>query len=180
MLSAEIGRFYGLPVKAAGTGTDQHFPGIQSGYEKATNGLLTALSWPDILLGPGLTGSVLNMCLEQIIIDIEVFRMNKRARQGYTSGEDKWLDDVIEKVGPGGSFIGEKSTRAGARSGEWYLSNFGMHGSFEDWHAAGRPKVLEAAREVVEHILSTHEALPLSEEIERELIKLEGKAKEES
>jgi trimethylamine:corrinoid methyltransferase-like protein len=73
-------RYYGFPVMAAGAGTDQHFPDIQTGYEKATNGLLTALASPDILLGPGFTASQLDMCLEQIIIDLEVFRLNKKAR----------------------------------------------------------------------------------------------------
>jgi trimethylamine--corrinoid protein Co-methyltransferase len=172
----EMGRYYGLPVMAAGTGTDQHFPDIQTGYEKATNGLLTALSWPDILLGPGLTGSVLNMCLEQIIIDLEIFRMNKKARQGFTGEKEKWLVDVIEKVGPGGNFIGEKSTRKEARSGEWYLSNFGMHNTFEEWDQAGRPELIDEAREVVEHILKTHKPLPLDEEVERELEKIQAAA----
>jgi len=174
----EMGRYYGLPVMAAGTGTDQHFPDIQTGYEKATTGLLTALSWPDILLGPGLTGNVLNMCFEQIIIDLEVFRLNKKAHLGFSSEEEKWLDTVIEKVGPGGNFIGEKTTRTGARSGEWYLSNFGMHDTFEEWDKAGRPKLLDAARKEVERILSTHKPIPLDEDVERELIKIEEAAKE--
>jgi trimethylamine--corrinoid protein Co-methyltransferase len=174
----EMGRYYGLPVMAAGTGTDQHFPDIQTGYEKASNGLLAALSWPDILLGPGLTASQLDMCLEQIIIDLEVFRLNKKARQGFDSSNEKWLDDVIEKVGPGGNFVGEKTTRSGARSGEWYLSNFGMHDTFEEWDRAGRPQLLDQAREEVERILSTHKPLPLGEDIERELKKIEEKARE--
>jgi trimethylamine--corrinoid protein Co-methyltransferase len=118
------------------------------------------------------------MCLEQIIIDLEVFRLNKKARQGFDSSNEKWLDDVIEKVGPGGNFVGEKTTRSGARSGEWYLSNFGMHDTFEEWDRAGRPQLLDQAREEVERILSTHKPLPLGEDIERELKKIEEKARE--
>ncbi len=174
----EMGRYYGFPVWAAGAGTDQHFPGIQAGYEKATNGLLTALSWPDILIGPGLTGSVLNMCFEQIMIDVEVFKLNRQARRGFVSGEGKWLDDVIEKVGPGGNFLGEKSTRAAAREGEWYLSNFGMHGSFDEWDAAGRPGILEEARAKVEEILETHKPMPFDEDVERELERIQERARE--
>jgi trimethylamine--corrinoid protein Co-methyltransferase len=118
------------------------------------------------------------MCFEQIIIDLEVFRLNKKAHLGFSSEEEKWLDAVIDKVGPGGNFIGEKTTRTGARSGEWYLSNFGMHDTFEEWDKAGRPKLLDAARKEVERILSTHIPLPLDEDVERELIKIEEAAKE--
>lgn len=174
----EMARYYGLPAMAAGCGSDQHFPDIQTGYEKATNGLLTALSWPDILLGPGLTANQLDMCLEQIIIDLEVFRLNKKARQGYNTSDEKWLDDIIEKVGPGGNFIGENSTRANARKGEWYYPQFGMHDSFEEWDRAGRPQLLDTARAEVERILATHEPLPLDEDVERELKSIERKARE--
>jgi trimethylamine--corrinoid protein Co-methyltransferase len=149
----EMARHYGLPAMAAGAGTDQHFPDIQTGYEKATTGLLTALSWPDILLGPGLTASQLDLCLEQIIIDLEVFRLNKKARHGFDTSDEKWLEDVIEKVGPGGNFIGEKTTRTNARSGEWYFPQFGMHDTFEEWDQAGRPQLLDQARAEVERIL---------------------------
>ena len=71
-------------------------------------------------------------------------------RQGFNTSDDKWLDDVIEKIGPGGNFIGEKTTRTGARSGEWYLTDFGMHDTFGVWDQAGRPQLLDEARAEVE------------------------------
>ncbi|NIN65203.1 MAG: [trimethylamine--corrinoid protein] Co-methyltransferase, partial [Anaerolineae bacterium] len=74
-----MGRFYGLPVEASGMGTDHHVPGIQPGYERALNGMLPMLSWPDILVGPGLLGGSMILSLEQLLIDVEVFRMCKQA-----------------------------------------------------------------------------------------------------
>ena len=176
--TTEMARYYGLPVEASGIGTNHQVPGIQAGYERAMNGLLPVLSWPDILVGPGLLGGSMNLSLEQLLIDVEVFRMCKQARRGIVTEERKWLEDVICRVGPGGDFLGERSTVAGTREGEWYVSKLGLHATFERWDAAGRPMLLEEAREKVEHILATHQPLPLGGDAERELDRIQKRAQE--
>jgi trimethylamine--corrinoid protein Co-methyltransferase len=178
--AVEMARYYGLPVEGTGVGgTDHHVPGIQAGYERALSSLLPVLSWPDILVGPGLLGGSMILCLEQLLIDVEVFRMCRRARQGIAVDEDKWLENVIGRVGPAGAFIAEPSTVDGIRGGEWYVSQLGVHDSFEGWEAAGRPMLLEEARDKVKHILMTHEPLPFDEDVERELDRIQKRAQAE-
>ena len=104
--------------------------------------------------------------------------MGRRAYQGIATGEGKWLDDVIQRIGPAGLFMGDPTTVKNMRSGEWYLSDFGWHGSFEDWQASGKPRLINEARQRVENILSTHKTLPLSEEMERELDQIYKRALE--
>jgi trimethylamine--corrinoid protein Co-methyltransferase len=176
----EMARYYGLPAEASGMGTDHVVPGIQAGYERALTGMLPALSWPDIMVGPGLLGGSMILSLEQLLIDVEVFRMYTRARQGIAVDDDKWLEDVIAQVGPGGHFLAEMSTVKGIRSGRWYISRFGMHDTYEGWEAAGRPRLLEEAHEKVNEILSTHRPLPLDKEVERELDRIQKRAEAES
>jgi trimethylamine--corrinoid protein Co-methyltransferase len=176
----EMARYYGLPVEASGIGTDHHIPSIQAGYERAMNGLLPALSWPDILVGPGLVGGSMILSLEQLLIDVEVFRMFKRARQGIASGQDRWLEDVVSRVGPGGDYLAERSTVRGIRGGEWYVSRFGVHDTFEGWEAAGRPTLREQASERVKQILASHQPLPFDEDVERELERIQKRAEAEN
>ena len=178
--AVEMARYYGLPAEGTGGGTDHYVPGIQPGYERAMNVLLPMLSWPDILVGPGLLGGSMILCLEQLLIDVEVFRMCKRARQGVAADEGKWLEDVISRAGPGGDFLSERSTVDGIRGGEWYVAELGLHDTFEAWEAAGRPTLLQEARDKVEHILDTHEPLPFDEDVERELEKIQRRAQEET
>jgi trimethylamine:corrinoid methyltransferase-like protein len=90
--------------------------------------------------------------------------------------DETWLDDVLEGVGPGGSFLGERSTRRNARSGEWFRAGLGRHDTHAAWVAAGRPDVLDDARERVTQILATHEPLPLGEDAVRELAALHDRA----
>ena len=178
--AVEMARHYGLPVEASGMATDQYVPGIQTAYERSMNGLLAALAWPDILVGCGLIGGSMVLSLEQLLIDVEIFRMGKRSRQGIASDEDKWLEDVIHRVGPGGNFLGESSTVRAIREGELYISQLGWHDTFEAWEAAGRPTLLEEAREKVGQILATHQALPLDKDVERELDRIQKRAQAEA
>lgn len=172
----EMGRYYGLPVETSGSGTGQFVPNIQSSYERALSALLSMLSWPDILVGAGLLGSAMVLSLEQMLIDTEIFRMCKQAHRGIVSGDDKWLADVIDRVGPGGHFLDHSTTVSAVRSNEWYINRLGVNASLEEWEAAGRPDVLEESREEVDRILSTHQPLALDEEIDRELERIRKRA----
>jgi len=176
--AVEMARHYGLPVEASGASTEHWVPGIQTAYESSMNGLLAALAWPDILVGCGLMGGSMVLSLEQLLIDVETFRMGKRARQGIAADDGKWLEDVIHRVGPGGHFLTETSTVRGFRGGEMYVSQLGWHGTFEAWEAAGRPTLLEEAREKVRQILAAHQPLPLGEDVERELGRIQKRAQD--
>jgi trimethylamine--corrinoid protein Co-methyltransferase len=171
-----MARYYGLPAEASGFATNAHTPGIQDTYERTLNGALAALSWPDILVGPGLLEGSMVLSFEQLLIDVEVFRMCQRAHEGIASQDDKWIESVAHEVGPGGNFLMDQTTIAGIRSGEWYINSLGVHDTYENWKTAGRPTLLEQARDEVEHILATHRPLPLDPEMERELEHIKSRA----
>lgn len=178
--TTEMARYYGLPVEASGMGTDHHVPGIQAGFERALNGLLPVLSWPDILVGPGLLGGSMILSFEQLLIDVEVFRMCKRAREGIVTEEGRWLEEVISHIGPGSNFLSEYSTVEGIHEGEWYVSRLGVHDTFEGWETAGRPSLTEEAAGKVEQILATHQPLPLGQDVEQELGRIQKQAQKSS
>ena len=174
----EMARYYDLPVEGSGGGTDAFVPGIQTSYERAMNFLMPMLSWPDLIVGAGLMGGSMIMSLEQLVIDAQVFRMAKQAHRGIPSRDEMWLDDVIQRVGPGGNFLGQKSTALNMRSGEWLAPELGVHNTQKAWEDAGKKDILEQAREKVEHLLATHKPLPLGDDAEKELDKIYKRAQE--
>ena len=176
--TVEMARYYGLPVETTGSGTSQFAPNIRSGYDRALSALAAVLSWPDILVGAGLLGGALILSLEQMLIDTETFRICRQAHRGVVSGDGKWLDDVIDRVGPGGHFLDQPSTVAALHDGEWYIDEFGMTATFEEWKSAGKREIIEDACEKVDQILSSHQPLPLDEDIDQELERIKKKAKE--
>ena len=172
----EMGRYYDLAVEGSGGGTDAFVPGIQTSYERAMNFLMPMLSWPDLIVGAGLMGGSMILSLEQLVIDAEVFRMAKQAHRGISTRDEMWLDDVIQRVGPGGNFLGEKSTAVNLRSGEWLIPKLGVHNTQKAWEDSGKIDILEEAREKVEHLLATHKPLPLGVDVERDLEKIYKRA----
>ena len=176
--AVEMARYYDLPVEGSGGGTDTHAPGVQSTLERAMNAMLPILSWPDLMVGAGLLGGSMILSLEQLVIDAEMFRMNKQAHRGILAQDEKWLDEVIQRAGPGGNFLGDKSTRANIRSGEWLIPRLGAHNTQKSWENAGKKDLLEEAREKVEQILLTHQPLPLPPEVEAELDRIQQKARD--
>ena len=176
--AVEMARYYGLPVEATTGGSDHHLPGIQAAYERAINWTLPTMAWPDILVGPGLFDGSTVLSYEQIIIDVEIFRRCKRLRMGISTGEDCWLDDVIERVGPGGNYLVQRSTRDALRAGEWFISKYGEHDSYDRWVMQGKPDAVAEARARIKEILATRQPLPLDEHIERELDHIERMALE--
>lgn len=173
----EMARYYQLPVLGSGGGTDTHSPGIQATLERSMNAMLPMLSWPDLLVGAGLLGGSMIMSLEQLVIDAEMFRMNKQAHRGIGANENTWLDDVIQNVGPGGNFLGKKSTAINVRSGEWLIPQLGVHKPRKSWEASGKKDILEEAREKVDRLLVEHKPLPLPPEVEMELEQIEQRAR---
>jgi len=178
--ATEMSRYYGLPVIGGGGGTDTYVPGIQAGYERAMSSVIGTLSWPDLLVGPGLLGGSMILSLEQLMIDVEMFRMSRQAHRGIPTHDEAWLDEIIQKVGPGGNFLGEKSTVKNIRSGEWLIPRLGVHDTEGSWIRSGRKDILDEAREKIDQILKTHKPLPLDDDIRDELDKIYKTAQEQA
>jgi trimethylamine--corrinoid protein Co-methyltransferase len=173
----EMGRYYGLPVESATGGTDQYYPGTQSSYERAINWALPTISWPDILVGPGLLGGSTILCLEQMIIDIEIFRRCTRLHEGISTDSDRWLEEIIVEAGPGGNYLNQKSTRKAVLDGRWYLSKMGFHDTYENWRKRGMPDIVDEIHEILERTLKGYQPMPLDAAVDQELERLERHAR---
>ena len=172
----EMARYYGLPAESSGLCTQTYEPDLQTAWEKANGALLVTLSDPDVLVGPGLLGGATILCLEQIVMDVEMIRLARQARTGIPVRDDLWLDEVLDRVGPCGSFLGERSTRQNARNGEWRLSDLGVQGSRDAWRAAGSPSTVAAARQRVEQLLAEQVSLPFGDDQVAALADLQRRA----
>jgi trimethylamine--corrinoid protein Co-methyltransferase len=177
--ATEMARYYGLPAESSPGGSDAHVLNYQNAHEIATMGVPTILSWPDIVVGAGMLDGSMVSSLEKILIDVETFRLARHAHRGVNTSEEKWLTDVISKVGPGGNYLGEPSTISSVRSDDWYVSDFGSHENYDSWKAKGRKDVLEEALDKVNRILESHEPLPLGDDVEKELDRICKRARED-
>ncbi len=178
--TTEMARFYGLPVQASTGGTDAHRPGTQAGYERSMGWTLPVLSWPDLLVGPGLMDGSTVVSAEQLLLDVEVFRRAARLRRGFGNpSADAAADPAageVADVGPGGTFLDRTATRDAVRGGVWLLDRLGSHGSYDAWRAGGSRDVLEEARASAAQMLAAHADTPFDQHLELELDRLEDRA----
>jgi len=176
--TTEMARFYGLPVTSSNGGTDHFVAGIQAAYERTINWMLPVLSHPDILIGPGSLGGASTLCLEQMMIDLEVYRSCRRLWEGF--GAERGEQDVLaalDEVGPVGDFLSRTQTRDALRAGEWLHPKLGYHSTWDRFEAQGRPDILDEAREKAWAAINGHQPLPFADGVADELLAIEMAAR---
>jgi trimethylamine--corrinoid protein Co-methyltransferase len=140
--SIEMGHFLGVPVAVPGLGTEAKSPGVQAGYDKALKGLTTAAAGADVLSGGvGMLDSVDLLYLPQIVIDCEIVGIVRRLLADVTISHEEILGETIERIGPGGHFLGEKETKRRIRAGEQFAPAVSTRLSYDAWKAEGRDEV---------------------------------------
>ena len=147
----------GVPVITPGLGTDAKHLGVQVGFEKALKGLVTVAAGSDVLSGGvGLIDSANTLYLPQVVVDGEIAAMIRRLLGEVEFSTETVAREMIERVGIGGDFLGERETRRRIRAGEHFVPLIAARLPFEAWRAEGRTEV-DVATERVEAILRARE-----------------------
>jgi trimethylamine--corrinoid protein Co-methyltransferase len=175
--ATEMARYYQLPVEASVGGSNQSSPGMHEAFERTLNWTLPTLAWPDLLVGPGLFSGSTVLSFEQLMIDVEIFRRCCRLHQGIESTPDKWLDSLIAQVGPGGHFISQHSTIDSLHNGEWYISSYINQDSGDRPGSVSGSDFHGEIRSKIDQVLANHQPLPLTQEINEELARIEKRAR---
>ena len=165
----EMARYYNLPNTQAGCLSDAKQPGPEAVTEKMLTTIPLVLAGVDLINGFGEIEASQMLVLEQIIVDEEIAQLCRRLREGVNPSEMNHLFDVIQKVGPGGHYLGEKSTRKQARSGEFYRPQLFDRNTFNTWQELGRPDIYQKARDKVREVLEGPVLNPLPEAVTFEL-----------
>lgn len=167
--SAQIAAFYRIPCRGTGATTDSKILDMQAGYEKAITLFMAALGGINCLFYPGAMEAALTISLESLVIDHEICGMAYRALRGIEVNTDTLAVPIIEAVGPGGNFLGQRHTLKFLHAEQFmpFLSN---RQTREDWtEKAGGKSVWEKARGEVRRILAEHTPPPLDAGVEAEL-----------
>jgi trimethylamine--corrinoid protein Co-methyltransferase len=174
----QVARYYDLSSEIFVTGgTAAKILDTQAGYERAMTILTHTLATPDIALGMGgLEGGRMTSA-EALVIDNEIIDYALRFVEGFEVNDDTLAVDVIDKVGPGGIYLGEKHTVQHFR--ERWMSRLSDISSYETWEKQGSRSIDEVAREKVRGILATHKPTPLPEDVDREISRILKRAEAE-
>ncbi len=158
-LFMEMGHRYNLPLFGLGGCSDSKLADEQAAAEAAFSLLTETLSGAHLVHDVGYLDSGLTYSLEQLAMCDDFIGWVKRFMQGVEINDETLALDVIDQVGPDGSFVSESHTSRHYRQ-DWYPSLFDRQNR-DGWLAEGGKSLRERAREKVLQILEEHQPEPL-------------------
>jgi trimethylamine--corrinoid protein Co-methyltransferase len=143
----------------------------QAAAESAISCLMAALSGANLVHDVGFTDAANLASLELIAATDEFIGMVRAIMEDVPVTPETLALEIIERVGPGGSYLGDRHTIRHLREG-WFprLLN---RGNYEQWTAAGGQPFGDKANQRVRQILRTHEPVPLPTDVVAELDTME-------
>jgi len=171
----QLAHHYGLPSEIGVMGGGSKLLDAQAGYQKAISIISALLMTPDIALGLGGLGGC--MSAETLIIDNEIIDYALRYILGLEVDDEGLAVDIIDKVGPGGHFLGEKHTLQHFREG--WMPEISDMDTFEVWQKNGSKAIARVAKEKMREILAKHKVEPLPDDVEKEIVRVLKRAKTE-
>jgi trimethylamine--corrinoid protein Co-methyltransferase len=164
----QIAHYYGFPIRGLAE-TESKLPDAQAGYETAVSLLVMAMAGLNYntsigIIGPGEIG----MSLEKIVLDNDLIGYIKRVMEGIEVSDETLAVDVIDEVGPGGTFLKHPHTRKWFRREQYFPTIFDRR-KYEDWVRRGRKDATQRAHERVEEILRDYWPEPLEPDIRKRL-----------
>jgi trimethylamine--corrinoid protein Co-methyltransferase len=165
----EISHYYKLPMFGTAGCTDAQLVDAQAAAEVTHQVLLSALSGADLVHDVGLVYHATTISPELIVFVDEVIEMIKVVMGGIEINGETLALDLIERVGPRGTYISEKHTLKHFRK-FWVPTLFDRSAA----RGEGTKRCAELLREKTIEILKTHQPKPLSDEVLKELKKVEA------
>jgi trimethylamine--corrinoid protein Co-methyltransferase len=159
----EMCRVYNLPVQGPGFGGDGKAADYQEGTEGVAACLQSAMLGADSIVGIGTLDGAQVTSLAKIVLDDEAAALVKRLVGETPFDVASTLMDDIRAVGPGGHFLGRRSTRERRRDGVWQPHVFRR----ETFESYARRTVVGDALDRARELLARHEVTPLADDVER-------------
>jgi trimethylamine--corrinoid protein Co-methyltransferase len=170
---AQLARYYNIPSRGPGGGTDSKVLDIQNGYERLQTLMLATQAGVNYITCAGTYEATLVEALELLVIDDDLAGMVQRILEGITVNEDTIAFNIIKKVATseikGVNFLAESHTRKYMNS-ELYMPRLADRARRSSWEKKGGKDIIERAREKVDKILIEHQPRDLDKSVENELL----------
>ena len=144
-------------------------PSEEMAYGKALSAIPTLLAGS---LGTGSSGLLSLdevMSPTQMILDDEFAGALKRLAAGFEINEETLAEELVEAVGPGGTFMNQEHTARHFREELWLPKLWSRH-NYAGWRAAGARTETAQAEEIYEQVMAEHHPRPFDEATEAALL----------
>jgi trimethylamine--corrinoid protein Co-methyltransferase len=160
----QMARYYKIPRRdSSGGPVSSKKADFQTGYEKALNALVSALTGSNLISMQSALYGEMAAHPVQAILDDDVAGMIGRFIEGVTVNDETIALELIEKVGPiPGNYLNTAHTREWWRK-EQFMPRAADDLTYPEWRQSGRKDCLDYAQGVMEEILASHKvSIPLT------------------
>ena len=169
--TAQMGRFYNLPVRGGGALTDSKTVDSQAAYESMMSMQMATLSGINFVLhSAGILEGYITASYEKFIIDSEICGMCKRIKRGEEITAEKLATDVINEVGPGGEFLTDTHTFENFKT-ELYVPIMEERDNFARWTDKGSLSMEQRANAKYKEMLKNYKEPAIDNDIRNNLDK---------
>ena len=164
-----MARRYNIPAVCSTMGTGAMTSDWHAAMQNTFSCMTSLLLPGDMLTGVGSYYNAGVYSLPAMVLDAEIMKIGKRWLDGVDFSDEQLAVDVVESVisNQTGHFLGEEHTRTHMR--EFYRSDVLYTGTWEQWELDGKPGPMQAAEAIVKDVLANYEAMPMDEDVAKEL-----------
>ncbi len=175
----EMGKFYGFPVYINAGLTDSKRVDAQAGLEIGITLSMGLLAKADIFGHLGICGMDQAASLDMLLLQSEIISYVKNLNRDLIINEKSLALDVIEKVGPRGSFLETMHTLKNYRKALWSPRLLNRE-DYPAWKEKGGFDVEKKCAEMKSLFLEQYEQPHLDPDIKKDLEHVITKARKES
>ena len=165
-----MGKYYDLPVFGLGGSTDSKVLDQQCGFEITLSLMTSLLHGANIIHDVGFMDSGLQGSLQIIAIANDILGFLRAATRGVEVNDETLALDVIEELGPTGSFLDHDHTMRHYK--EPFYSKLADKNQYSLWLEQGGKTMEARAAEMVDAILAEHQPEPLPEDVQQAIKKI--------
>jgi len=167
--TAQMGRFYNLPVRGGGALTDSKTIDSQAAYESMMSMMMATMSGINFVLhSAGILESYITASYEKFIIDDEICGMCKRIKQGEEITVEKLAEDAIREAGPGGEYLTHMHTFKHFKQA-LYTPVMDGRDNFTSWKSKGGLTMEHQANARYKKILENYEEPDMDNNIRKDI-----------
>lgn len=165
---ADVSKYLDIPMFGTAGCTDSKLVDEQACIEDALSILMTAQSGANLNHDVGYIEHGNASSLENLVINNDLIGYARRIVQGIEVNDDTLAVDLIDKVGPGGHFLGEEHTMKYFKKETYYPDLFKRQ-FYENWVDEGKKTLFDRANEKVIDILENYKPEPLPKDVQKKL-----------
>ena len=166
--SAQMARYYGLPIRSVGGTTESKREDLQAGFERMGTLLPAVLAGVNLITCAGTLDGTMLESHALLMLDDEICGAALRLARGIEVNDESLALDLIKKVGFSGNYITAKETSRLFRK-EFFIPTMFSREPYETWEKEGSRLAIDHARERALEILAKHQPRTVDPAVEREL-----------